>query len=91
MIDGAEVGSFSPAPKRADRPADGSVPQLADTHFNDVHPMVLAMIDGSSAVIRTADGKDIRLHRSALEEMRRVFSAYLHIQGSGAADSPPAP
>jgi hypothetical protein len=81
MIDGAEVGSFSPAPKRADRPADGSVPQLADTHFNDVHPMVLAMINGPSAVIRTTDGVEIRLDRSELDEMRRVLSAYLNLQG----------
>jgi len=81
MIDGTEVGSFSPAPNRADQPADGSVRQLADIHFDDVRPMVLAMINGPSVVIRTADGKDIRLDRAALDEMRRVLSAYLHLQG----------
>jgi hypothetical protein len=81
IVDGTEVGSFSPAPNRADQPADGSVRQLADVHFDDVRPMVLAMINGQSAVIRTADGKEIRLDRAAFDEMRRVLSAYLHLQG----------
>jgi hypothetical protein len=79
MIDNAEVGSFAPAPNRVDQPADG-VRQLADVHFDDVRPMVLAMINGPSAVIRTADGQEIRLGRAELEEMRRVLSAYLHLQ-----------
>jgi len=81
MVDGAEVGSFAPAPNRVDQPADGSVRQLADIHFDNVRPIVLAMINGQSAVIRTADGKDIFLDRAALEEMSRVLSAYLHLQG----------
>lgn len=55
--------------------------QLADIHFDDVRPAVLAMINGQSAVIRTADGKEIRLGRAELDEMRRVLSAYLHLQG----------
>jgi uncharacterized protein (UPF0216 family) len=49
------------------------------------------MISGQTATIRTTDGAEIRLDRSELDEMRRVLSAYLHIQSSGAADSPPAP
>jgi hypothetical protein len=82
IVDGAEVGSFAPAPNRVDQPSDGSVRQLADIHFDDVRPAVLAMINGQSAVIRTADGKEIRLGRTELEEMRRVLSAYLHLEGS---------
>jgi len=82
VIDGAEVESFAPAPNRIDQPADGSVRQLADIHFDEVRSAVLAMINGQSAVIRTADGKEIRLGRAELDEMRRVLSAYLHLQGS---------
>jgi uncharacterized protein (UPF0216 family) len=67
------------------------VRQIADIHFDDVRPIVLAMISGQTATIRTTDGAEIRLDRSELDEMRRVLSAYLHIQSSGAADSPPAP
>jgi len=81
MVDGVEIASFAPALNRADQPSDGSVRQLADIHFDDVRPMVLAMINGQSAVIRTADGKEIRLDRAALDEMRSVLSAYLHLQG----------
>lgn len=81
MVDGARVGSFAPAPNRIDQPADGAVRQLADIHFDDVRPIVLAMINGQSAVIRTAEGKEIRLDRAELDEMRRVLSAYLHMQG----------
>ena len=79
IVDGTEVGSFSPALNRVDQPADG-VRQLADIHFDDVQSVVLTMIDGQSAVIRTADGKEIRLGRAELDEMRRVLSAYLHLQ-----------
>lgn len=79
IIDGVDVGSFSPAPNRVDQPADG-VRQLSDIHFDDVRPMILALINGQSAVIRTADGKEIRLGRAELDEMRRVLSAYLHLQ-----------
>lgn len=79
IVDGTEAGSFSPAPNRVDQPADG-VRQLADIHFDDVRPIVLAMINGQSAVIRTTDGNDIRLDRADLDEMRRVLSAYLHLQ-----------
>ena len=82
IVDGGEVGAFSPVPNRVDQPSDGSVRQLADIHFDDVRPAVLAMINGQSAVIRTADGKEIRLGRAELDEMRRVLSAYLHLQGS---------
>jgi len=81
-VDDAEVGSFSPAPNRADQPGDGTVVQLADVHFDEVRPLVLAMINGQSAAIRTADGKKIPLNRDDLDEMRRVLSAYLHMQGS---------
>lgn len=81
MVDGVEVGSFSPAPNRVDQPVEG-VRQLADIHFDDVRSIVLAMIDGQSAVIRTADGKQIRLGRAELDEMRRVLAAYLHLQAS---------
>ena len=80
IVDGAEIGSFAPAPNRVDQPADG-VRQLADIHFDDVRPIVLAMINGQSAVIRTADSREIRVDRSALDEMRRILSAYLHLQG----------
>jgi hypothetical protein len=80
IVDGTEVGSFVPAPNRVDQPADG-MRQLADIHFDEVRPIVLAMINGQSAVIRTTDGKEIRLDRAALDEMRRVLSAYLHLQG----------
>lgn len=79
IVDGTEVGSFSPALNRVDQPADG-VRQLADIHFDDVRSIVVAMIDGQSAVIRTADGQEIRLGRAELDEMRRVLSAYLHLQ-----------
>jgi hypothetical protein len=91
VVDGVGMGSFSPAPNRADQPSDGSVRQIADIHFDDIRPIVLAMISGQTATIRTTDGAEIRLDRSELDEMRRVLSAYLHIQSSGAADSPPAP
>ena len=80
IVDGVDVGSFSPAPNRVDPPADG-VRQLVDIHFDDARPVVLAMINGRSAIIRTADGKEIRLDRAELDEMRRVLSAYLHLQG----------
>ena len=80
IVDGADVGSFSPAPNRTDQPEDGSVRQLSDIHFDDVRPIILAMINGQSAVIRTADGKEIRLGRAELDEMRSVLSAYLHLQ-----------
>jgi hypothetical protein len=80
IVDGVDVGSFLPAPNRVDQPSDGSVRQLADIHFDDARPAVLAMINGQSAIIRTADGKEIRLDRVELDEMRRVLSAYLHLQ-----------
>ena len=79
IVDGVEVGSFSPAPNRVDQPADG-VRQLADIHFDDVRPIVLAMLNGQSVTIRTTDGKEIRLGHAELDEMRRVLSAYLHLQ-----------
>ncbi len=81
VVDGDEVGSLSPVPNRVDQPADG-VRQLADMHFDDVRPIIFAMINGQSAVIRTADGKEIRLGRAELDEMRRVLSAYLHLQAA---------
>jgi hypothetical protein len=81
MVDGVEVGSFSPAPNRADQPSDGSARQLADIHFDDVRPIILAMIEGRSATIRTNDGAEIRLGRAELEEMRKVLAAYLHLKG----------
>ena len=80
IVDGTEVGSFTPAPNRVDQPSDGSVHQLADVHFDDVRPAVLAMINTRSALIRTADGKEIGLDRAELDEMRRVLAAYLHLQ-----------
>lgn len=79
-VDGVEVGSFALTPNRADQPADGSFVQIADIHFDDVRPIILAMINAQSAVIRTADGQQIRLGRGELDEMRRVLSAYLHLQ-----------
>jgi hypothetical protein len=82
VVDGADIASFSPAPNRVDQPPGGSVRQLADIHFDNIRPAVLAMINGQSAVIRTADGKEIRLGRAELDEMRRVLSAYLHLQSS---------
>jgi len=80
-VDGTTIGSFSPAPNRVDQPGDGSVMQLADIHFDDVRPIVLAMINGQTAVIRTSDGAEIRLGRAELDEIRGVLSAYLHLQG----------
>ena len=80
IVDGTDIASFSPAPNRVDQPSDGSVCQLADIHFDDVRPAVLAMINAQSAVIRTADGKEIGLGRAELDEMRRVLAAYLHLQ-----------
>ncbi len=80
IVDGGEVGSFSPAPNRVDHPSDGSVRQLADLHFDEVRPIILAMLNGQSVTIRTTDGKEIRLGRAELDEMRRVLSAYLHLQ-----------
>jgi hypothetical protein len=81
LVDGVEVGAFTPAPNRIDQPTDGSVLQLADIHFDEVRPMILAMIEGESATIRTSDGAEIRLDRVELEEMRKVLAAYLHLQG----------
>ena len=80
IVDGTDIASFSPAPNRVDQPSDGSVCQLADIHFDDVRPAVLAMINAQSALIRTADGKEIGLGRAELDEMRRVLAAYLHLQ-----------
>jgi hypothetical protein len=82
MVDGVEVGSFSPAPNRTDQPSDGSVRQIADIHFDDVRPIVFAMLNGQSAVIRTGNGAEILLERAELDEMRRVLAAYLHLQGT---------
>ena len=79
IVDGVEAGAFAPALNRVDQPSDG-VRQLADIHFDEVRPIVLAMIAGQSAVIRTADRREIRLDRAELDEMRRVLSAYLHLQ-----------
>jgi len=81
IVDGAEAGTFSPAPNKFENLPGGNVMQLADIHFDDVRPLVLAMINGPSAIIRTADGAEIRLGRPELDEMRRVLSAYLHLQG----------
>jgi len=81
VVDGVEVGSFSLAPNKFENLPGGNVMQLADIHFDDVRPLVLAMINGPSAIIRTADGAEIRLGRPELDEMRRVLSAYLHLQG----------
>ena len=81
-VDGNEVGSFSPAPNKFEKLPDGSVLQIADIQFEDVRPIVLTMINGQSAVIRTGNGQEIRVGRSELEDMRRVLSAYLHLQAS---------
>jgi hypothetical protein len=81
VVDGAEAGSFALIPNKFENLPGGNVMQLADTHFDDVRPIVLAMINGQSAVIRTADGTEIRLGRAELDDMRRVLSAYLHLQG----------
>jgi hypothetical protein len=81
IVDGAEAGSFALIPNKFENLPSGNVTQLADTHFDDVRPIVLAMINGQSAVIRTADGAEIRLGRSELDDMRRVLAAYLHLQG----------
>jgi hypothetical protein len=91
LVDGVESGSFSPAPNKFENLTGGNVMQLADIHFDEVRQIVLAMLNGQSAGIRAADGAEIKLGRAELDEMRRVLAAYLHIQGSGAADSPPAP
>ena len=80
-VDGSEAGSFSPAPNEFENLPGGKVMQLADIHFDDVRPLVLTMINGQSAVIRTSDGAEIRLGRPELDDMRRVLSAYLHLQG----------
>jgi len=82
IVDGAEAGTFSPALNRFENLPGGKVMQLADIHFDDVRPLVLAMINGPSAIIRTADGAEVRLGRPELDEMRRVLSAYLHLQGA---------
>ena len=82
IVDGVEAGSFTPVPNEFENLPGGKVMQLADTHFDDVRPIVLAMINGQSAVIRTGDGAEIRLDRAELDEMRRVLSAYLHLQGA---------
>lgn len=81
IVDGVEVGSFSPAPNQFENLPGGKVSQLADIHFDDVLQIVLAMLKGKSSVIRAADGSEILLGRSELDEMRRVLSAYLHLQG----------
>lgn len=81
LVDGKEVGAFVPAPDSYEKSPDGSVLQVADIHFDDVRPVVLAMVRGQSAIVRAGDGSEIRLDRSALEEMRAVLSAYLHLQG----------
>ena len=82
IVDGVEAGSFTPVPNKFENLPGGKVMQLADTHFDDVRPILLAMINGQSAVIRTGDGAEIRLDRAELDEMRRVLSAYLHLQGT---------
>ena len=81
VVDGIEAGSFSPALNRVDQPSNGSVRQIADIHFDDIRPIVLAMLNGQTTVIRTADGTEIRLGREELDDMRRVLAAYLHLQG----------
>jgi hypothetical protein len=81
LIDGKEAGSFGLIPNKFENLPGGKVMQLADAHFDDVRPIVLAMINGQSAVIRTSDGTEIRLGRAELDDMRRVLSAYLHTQG----------
>lgn len=88
FVDGTEVGSFTPAPNSIDQPPDGSVLQLADIHFDEVRPIILAMVEGQSAVIRTNDGAEIVLGRAELQEMRKVLAAYLHLQGSHATPAP---
>ena len=82
MVDGKEAGSLALIPNKFENLPGGKVMQLADTHFDDVRPIVLAMINGQAAVIRTSDGTEIRLGRAELDDMRRVLSAYLHLQGS---------
>lgn len=79
-VDGTEVGSSALEPNKFENLPGGNVMQLADTHFDNVRPIVLAMINGQSAVIRTGDGDEIRIGRAGLDEMRRVLSAYLHLQ-----------
>lgn len=81
IVDGVEAGSFSPAPNEFENLPGGNVMQLADVHFDNVRSLVLAMLNGQSAVICTADGAEICLGRSELDDMRRVLSAYLHLQG----------
>lgn len=91
LVDGIEVGSFTPTPNRIDQPTDGSVLQLADIHFDEVRPILLAMVGGQSAIVRTADGATIPLGRGELNEMRKVLAAYLHLQGSREVAPNPAP
>lgn len=81
IVDGAEAGFFVLVPNKFENLPGGNVRQLADTHFDDVRAVVLTMINGQAAVIRTADGAEIRLGRAELDDMRRVLSAYLHMQG----------
>ena len=88
LVDGIEVGSFTPVPNRIDQPIDGSVLQLADIHFDEVRPILLAMVGGQSAIVRTADGATIPLGRGELDEMRKVLAAYLHLQGARVAPNP---
>ena len=85
VVDGVELGSFSPALNRCDQPSDGSVRQIADIHFDEIRPIVLSMLNGQSAVIRTGNGAEIPLERAELDEMRRVLSAYLHMQSQSGA------
>jgi hypothetical protein len=82
IVDGVEAGSFALIPNKFENLPGGNVMQLADAHFDDVRPIVLGMINGQSAVIRTSDGAEIRLGRAELDDMRRVLSAYLHLQSS---------
>ena len=81
LVDGAEAGSFALVPNKFENLPGGKVMQLADTHFDDVRPILLAMINGREAVLRTGDGAEIRLGRPELDDMRRVLAAYLHLQG----------
>lgn len=82
-VDGQDVGSFIPAKGKLERLPDDRIIESLDAGFEEVSPVVLAILAGKSATIHLqgANGNaDVVLDEAQIGEMRKVLAAYEYLK-----------
>lgn len=82
-VDGQDAGAFVPAKGKLEKLPDGRIIEFLDAGFEEVRPVILAMLSGESATIHLqgANGSaDIVLNGPQLAEMRKVLAAYEYLK-----------